>query len=297
LCTGGVLMGGEWYAVSLMTLDNEYQVAQRAAAAQMAQKLGVQVEYFDAENDAVTQTQQILSLVQRKNSRPRGVICVAVGSGMPQVALEAAKVGIDWAIINRDVDYLENLRNRHGVIAFSLRQDDVEIGRLMGRQVSALRPKGLVIHLCGPSSSDVMQQRERGFSESKPAGLSVRTLYGKWTRESGHHCIDSLLHLSTTQSLDLDMVVSQNDDMAAGARDAFSRVGERWRHVRYVGVDGLPDRGQSMVDRGHLSATVVAPTMIDRALEMMVSAEKSGRQPLLHTLVTPSSYPEISRLN
>jgi ribose transport system substrate-binding protein len=279
-----------------MTTDNGYQCAQLDAAQAAATRLGVEVEILDADNDAVTQTQQILTAVQRKNDRPEAIICIAVGSGMPQVAQAAAAAGIGWAIVNREVDYLEELRRKHGVIAFSVRSDDQAIGRIMGQQAAALLPQGgSVLYLTGPSSSDVSQLRLTGFQSTRPENIKVRTISGQWTRESGRHAITSLLQLSTSAMTNIDLVICQNDDMAEGARQAFLDAGQHWNHLRFTGVDGLPEGGQILVQQLKLSATVVVPTTADVALEAFVAAKK-GMAPPLHISVEPSSFPAVERI-
>ena len=50
--------------VSLITEDNDYQLEQAASAQATALKLGTKVEIVYAGNDAVHQTQQILSYIQ-----------------------------------------------------------------------------------------------------------------------------------------------------------------------------------------------------------------------------------------
>ena len=46
--------------VSLTTNDNDYQIEQAQSAEQMARKLGVELQIVYADNDAITQSTQIL---------------------------------------------------------------------------------------------------------------------------------------------------------------------------------------------------------------------------------------------
>ena len=68
------------FLVSLTTNDNDYQIEQAAAAEEAARRLGVDVQIIYAENDSITQSQQILNVIQsRSDSHPDGIIFEPVG--------------------------------------------------------------------------------------------------------------------------------------------------------------------------------------------------------------------------
>jgi hypothetical protein len=52
------------FIVSLITKENDYQVEQAASAQAAAQKLGVDVQILYADNDAITQSTQLLKAIQ-----------------------------------------------------------------------------------------------------------------------------------------------------------------------------------------------------------------------------------------
>jgi ABC-type sugar transport system substrate-binding protein len=54
------------FLVSLITEDNDYQQEQAASATKAAQQWGVEVGVVCAENDAITQSTQLLKAIQRK---------------------------------------------------------------------------------------------------------------------------------------------------------------------------------------------------------------------------------------
>ena len=100
------------FLVSLTTNDNDYQIEQAAAAEEAARRLGADVQIIYAENDSITQSQQILSVIQsRSDSHPDGIIFEPVGgTALPQVARAAVAAGISWVVLNRNVDYIAELR-------------------------------------------------------------------------------------------------------------------------------------------------------------------------------------------
>src|SRR6201990_2705045 len=153
--------------VSLTTNDNDYQIEQAQSAEQAANRLGVTVEIIYADNDAINQSTQILKVVQAPaESRPDAVVFEPVGgTALPQVARAAAGAGIGWAVLNRDAAYLDELRKSTSAPMFGVTSDHVEIGRLQGRQLAALLPKGgSVIYVQGPSENSAGQERSAGMA-------------------------------------------------------------------------------------------------------------------------------------
>jgi ABC-type sugar transport system substrate-binding protein len=137
--------------------------------------------------------------------------------------------------------------------------------------------------------------------ETKPAKTHVIILRGQWTEESAYKAVCSWLLLSTSQKLPIDMVVSQNDDMAVGARRAFQEwagktVKEKWLNLPFTGVDGLPRTGQEYVRRGTLAATVVVPPLTIPALETLARAFQTGSQPPEIVLAAPTCFPPLEEL-
>jgi hypothetical protein len=98
--------------VSLMTRENDYQLEQAASAQQAAAGLGCDLQVIFADNDAITQGTQLLKIIQAAPAtRPDAIICEPVGGPcLPQVARAAVQAGIPWVLLNRDADYLQEIR-------------------------------------------------------------------------------------------------------------------------------------------------------------------------------------------
>jgi ribose transport system substrate-binding protein len=211
------------FVASLTTNDNDYQMEQAAAAQEAANRLNVELEILYAENDAILQSQQLLKIIQSNGSHPDGIIFEPVGgTALPQVARAAAAAGIGWVVLNREVDYLADLRRAYKVPIFSVSSDHEEIGRLQGKQLAALLPQGgSVLLIQGPSENLAAKQRTTGMYETKPIGVQVKLMRGNWTEEGAYRAISSWLMLSTSQQTPIDVIAAQNDAMALGARKAF----------------------------------------------------------------------------
>jgi ABC-type sugar transport system substrate-binding protein len=290
--------------VSLTTNDNDYQIEQAQSAEQAAKKLDVALEIIFAGNDAITQSTQILQAVQAPaGSRPDAIVFEPVGStALPQVARAAVAAGIGWAVLNQDASYIEELRKTAHAPIFAVSSDHVEIGRIQGRQLTALLPKGgAVLYIQGPSENSAAKERTQGMLETKRANIQVTTLKAQWTEESALRAVRSWLKLTTSQKAAVDVVAAQDDSMAMGARKAFQELkneGERdrWLKLPFTGCDGLPNTGQSWVRSGLLAATVFVPPNTGQAIEMLVQAVRQGKLPAARALIAPRSIPALDAL-
>jgi ABC-type sugar transport system substrate-binding protein len=290
--------------VSLSTQDNDYQVEQAAAAEATAHRLGVDIQVLYADNDAITQSQQLLKIIQSsKELHPSAIVFEPVGgTALPHVARAAVTAGIGWVVLNREADYLTELRRTARAPIFSISSDHMEIGRIQAQQVAALLPKGgMVLYIQGPSDNSAAQQRLIGMQRGKPANVTLIMLKGRWTEDSAFKSVGSWAGLSTSQKLPIELICSQNDSMAMGTRKAFQQLANesirsKWLNLPFLGVDGLPKTGQAYVRSGLLAATVVVPPNTTRALEMVCEAIHKGLQPPAVALTVPLSHPPIEDL-
>jgi ribose transport system substrate-binding protein len=290
--------------VSLTTSDNDYQVEQAQSAEQAASKLGVSAEIIYANNDAINQSTQILRAIQASPAdRPNAIVFEPVGgTALPQVARAAAAADIGWAVLNRDANYIEDLRKTSAAAIFAISSDHAEIGRIQGRQFAALLPRGgAVLYIQGPSENSAAKERTLGVQETKPANIQIIALRGQWTEESAQRAVRSWLKLTTSQKATVDLIAAQDDSMAIGARKAFEEITneadrERWLKLPFTGCDGLPKTGQAWVRSGLLTATVFVPPNAGQAIEMFVQAIQQKKRPPERVFTVPSSIPALGAL-
>ena len=293
------------FVVSLTNDDNDYQIEQSESAQQAAAKTGVDVRIIHAQNDAINQSTQILKAVQSpKELRPDAIIFEPVGgTALPQVARAAAKEGIGWVILNRDADYLGELRRSSTAPIFAISSDHMEIGRIQGRQIAALlRGGGTALYIQGPSENLAAKERTAGTQETKPGNVQLTMLKAQWTQESAQKSVRSWLKLTTSQRAAIDLVAAQDDSMAMGAREAFKELTnederERWLRLPYLGCDGLPKTGQAWVRNGTLAATIFVPPNAGQAVEMLFDALQNRKMPAEKVLTVPVSIPALDALS
>src|SRR5213078_1054397 len=215
------------FLVSLTTNDNDYQIEQAQSAEAAARKFGVELQVIYADNDAITQSTQLLKAIQAEEShRPDAVVFEPVGgTALPQVARAAASAGIGWAVLNRDAAYIPELRKSSSAPVFGVSSNHLEIGRIQGRQFAALLPHGgSILYIQGPAENSAAKERTTGMQEMKPSNIHFTALRAQWTEESAQRAVRSWLKLMTSQRAAIDLIGAQDDSMALGARKAFEEL-------------------------------------------------------------------------
>jgi ribose transport system substrate-binding protein len=286
--------------IALTNRDNDYQAEQSASASEVAARLGVKINVIYANNNAVDQCQQLVKIIQDKEQRPDAILVEPVGTPMYQVAKAAVAAGIGWGILNREAEYIPELRRVASVPVFAVSPDQEEVGRIQGKQLAAFTTEGNILYIEGPSTSSAANLRTKGMLSTKPSKVEMKVLRGDWSERGAHQAVKSWLSLSTSSQLRIQAVVCQNDAMAMGAREAFTGLPaaarEQWLNTPFTGCDGVTKTGQEWVLSGQLQATVVIPAMAGLALEMLVKAASIGSMPAERTLCAPRSFPAISEI-
>src|ERR1700733_2147937 len=127
--------------VSLMTRENDYQLEQAASAQESAASLGIEAQIIFSDNDAITQGTQLLKIIQADPStRPDAIVCEPVGGPcLPQVARAAVQAGIPWVLLNREAEYIPEIRRSAPKLPiFTIGADQKEGGRIQGSQLAVL---------------------------------------------------------------------------------------------------------------------------------------------------------------
>jgi ABC-type sugar transport system substrate-binding protein len=281
--------------VSLPSEAQEFQLMQAEDARETGARLGLDAEVVFAESHAVVQIQQLFKAVHApEGERPAAIIVEpSVGEAFERVARNAVRTGMGWFLVNLRAAYIDELRSAHPEAAVSMvGADQVEVGRIQGRQCRALLPDGgRVLGVQGPADSSATHERAEGFAETLGEGFEVRFLHGDWTAAGGDRAVMSWLRLKTAEAFQPDIVVAQNDHMAAGARRAFTTNRPDWAEIPYLGADGLSRGGQQAVNDKAFAATVILPSSTGPALELVAAWLESGTPPERQLILKPRSYP------
>jgi ribose transport system substrate-binding protein len=282
--------------------ENNYLREQEAAARTTAQRLGLDLRIINAKSDPVTQSQQLLEIVQSTSNRPDAIVVEPVNNqGLPRVAEAAVAAGIGWVVSNALVDYLEPLRKKAKAPVFGVSQDHPEVGRMQGRQIRAILPRGgAILYLRGPATNFLAAQRSDALESELGINIQFKSLKIQWTEESAYNSVTSWLRLSTVRAGDTHLIAAQNTDFILAARRAFedNTSGDeraKWLGLPYCGV-AVPSQVKQLVDSGTLTAAIVTPVTLDKALEILVRHLETRSQPQQQTFVKASSEPSLDEL-
>lgn len=267
--------------------------AQRAAAS-----AGFDVEVSYAKNNTMVQVEQLYRLTHApQGARPVAIIIHSVdGEGLPRVARDAAKAGIGWIILNREVTYLDSLRAEYPKLPFAMVTTDQQgIGRIQGKQIKELLPSGgNILYVQGPVDTSAARQRLKGMQEAiAGTKISPQLLTGDWSEKGGEDALLWWFRFATSRDLKIDLVAAQNDAMAVGARKAISEKRPEWLKVPFTGCDGLPEGGQRLVRAKTLAATVIVRSNAGPAVEL-IAGHLRGTLPPPRVVLAPRAYPEIA---
>ena len=291
------------FLLSVTNDTNDYQIEQVSSARQAAARLGADLDIVYAKDDGIIQSQQLLKRIQSAaETRPSVIIFEPAGSTtFPHVARAAGAAGIGWVVLSRDAEYIAELRSAFRIPAFVVASDHEEIGRIQGRQLAALLPRGgIVLVIQGPAQSKAAGLRHAGLLATKPENIQLRTVKAHWTEASAQKVVGSWLALSTSRGTDIVAVCAQDDSMAIGARKAFEQssheLRQSWLQIPFLGCDGMPKTGQEWVRRGLLTATVLSPPTAPVGLDLIASFLQHGTMPPPRTVTECKSIPDIETL-
>jgi ribose transport system substrate-binding protein len=290
-----------YIVISLTTRDSDYQKAEAQAALEAARRHGFDLQIIYAEGDAITQSQQLLNVIQSPGERPDVIMLEPVGTGMVSVARAAVNTGIGWVVLNREVDYMTDLRKDARVPVYAVTTHHLETGRIQGRQINLLLPSGgTVLYLQGPAASEAARRRSEGMRNTLRPNVQIRALNGHWLEHTAFEAVSAWLKLPTSRDLKIDLVAAQNDFMAMGARKAFTESAavygkHDWVRIKYLGCDGLKEYGHKWASMGRLAATIVCPTLTHLAIEQFAKTRVTGTIPPTVTYTEPLPYPSLEQ--
>jgi ABC-type sugar transport system substrate-binding protein len=287
--------------VALMDERQEYHRMQAVAAGEAAKRAGLAVDVVFAENNAHLQIHQLFERIHAPDGeRPTAIVLQSVtGEGLERVARNAVGAGIGWILLNRRVGYLAELRQlRPDLPIAAVTPNQVEIGRIQGRQARVLAPSGgLLLYVQGPPDVSSAHDRLQGAQEVLADDtFRWKVINGNWTEPSAAAAVGGWLRLKTSAAQKPALLVAQNDEMAVGARRAILAHEAAWRDVPVIGCDGLPESGQRLVGSGELAATVVMPATAGDAIDLVAQWLRNGTVPPAEVVLPPRSFPAEERL-
>jgi ABC-type sugar transport system substrate-binding protein len=289
----------------LVDENNSFQQLLRRDAEAAARRAGLRLDTVFSGDSFTDQTAALRRLVTGTDARPGALLVMAVRDhGLSRVVGEAAAAGIHFVFLNATEDDLEAVRRDAGQsVVTVVCPDEVETGRVQGRQMRALVPAGRrVLYVQGNPRSLAARQRTEGMQEATAgSGLDIALAVGDWNRAQAARTVREWVRFAVGGRRPFDLVACQNDDMAGGVLEALeaaateSKVADLAR-VPVTGCDGAPEVGQRLVREGRLAATVVLPRVAGPAVEVVARLLLSGERPDPQIFHNATSCPSLESL-
>jgi len=290
-------------ALFLRSSDNDYQQRLKELGQREAKRQGFEIVIESAMNDPTRQVEQIRAAI--KNAASTKLVGILVSTvrdqGLPEALTEAAAAGIDCALLNEGT-FIDEIHAKFPSRAiFAVTSDQMEIGRIHGRQVRTLvGDKGRVLTVTGPMSTVMAQQRLAGLREILGDDFGLIELNGDWTSERARMAVERWSEELAPGAELPDMFVGQNDETGLGIRqalrDAASKKDLPFATTNITGCDGSQTFGQRLVKEGRLKATVIMPPSSGAAIEWIARARLRGELPPVRVGQPVTSFPALTSL-
>jgi ABC-type sugar transport system substrate-binding protein len=292
-------------ALALVDPSNQFQQLLQQDAEAAARKAGLEIETIYTGESLAEHLGALRRLIVAPERRPAALVVMAVRDhGLDRVVREAAGAGIHFVCLNAIEDDLDAIRREHpAVCVATICPDEVETGRVQGRQMRALVPAGRrVLYIQGSPRSLASRERTAGVQEATAgAPFEVVLAGGDWSPAFAGRTVREWLRLAAGGRRPFDLVACQNDHMAGGALEALAEAASETgqgdlARIPVAGCDGAPDVGQKMVREGRLVATVVLPRVAGPAVDEVAALLRRGVRPAPVITHAATSFPPLGAL-
>ncbi|MCP1103013.1 inositol transport system substrate-binding protein [Aequitasia blattaphilus] len=248
-------------------LSNELQVALTDELTKELDALGAKLMTSDPQGDAVTQVEQVENYISRGVDMILMSPCDAAACGV--VVDEAKEAGIPMIIVNCKMDNMDNALCYVGC-------DDTSAGEmLMEYAAEKIGEKGSIAILRGPDGLDAQIKRTAGIDNVLKDKKDIKvesTLAADWKTDKAMTTVENWL-----QTMNLNAVICENDEMAIGAVEAIKGQGLSCEEVKVFGIDGI-DSAYESISKNEMTATLLqdAKAIANRTVEVVQIYEETG---------------------
>jgi ribose transport system substrate-binding protein/inositol transport system substrate-binding protein len=291
--------------LALVDETNHFQQLLKGDAEAAARKAGLELETLFTGESLAEHISALRRLIVAPDRLPAALVVMAVRDhGLDRVVREAAAAGVHFVFLNAVEDDLDAIRREFPAVSvFTVCPDELETGRVQGRQLRALMPAGRrVLYIQGSPRSLASRQRTAGMQEATAAApFEVVLAGGDWSPAFAGRTAREWLRFAVGGRRPFDLVCCQNDHMAGGVLEALAAAAAESHtpelaRIPVSGCDGAPEIGQKMVREGRLVATVVLPRVAAPAVEEVAALLAHGRKPAPVVTLAATSFPPIGEL-
>ncbi len=186
----------------------------------------------------------------------------------------------------------------NGLPAGTITQPQAEVGRIQGRQLSAVVPdRANVLVVTGPPRSSAARDRLEGLRSTIRPDVTLHTTEAnQWSETDGILAFNSWYGVFKSRRDEIHAIAGQSDDLAVGASKAGAAVANAdharmFDKARLFGVGGVPGYGKEMVDDGRLVASVTIRPNAGLAVSMLRRFWTDGKALPLQSTSEATPYP------
>lgn len=292
-------------ALVLVDAANDFQQRLRGEAEAAAASAGLSLALRWSGADLTAQMDAIQEFLDApEEERPAAVLVMAVrDQGLPRASQRAVEAGVGFVYLNRTRDDLAPLRIKAPKLPLgTVCIDELETGRIQGRQFRRLLPTGgRVVYAQGSRRSLAATDRTAGMEEAvRDSGLEVIPVEAGWSQDEAREALTGYLSIALRTRRHIDLVGCQNDLIAAGALQALEHTATLGTGlssaIAVTGCDGTPELGQKLLAAGRIVATIELPSMTGLAVSSVGRCLSRGGQFPEMSTVTGRSIPDEARL-
>lgn len=267
--------------------ESQWRLANTRSIQEAALEFNVKLLFEDANQSQERQIAAIRRFIEEEVDVI--VVSPVVETGWEDVLGEAKKAGIPVVMSDRKIE-----TEQEELTTTYIGADFLEEGRRAMRWVrDNVKPDNgrvNILELKGNKGASPTEERGMGFEEimkDYPEYQIVYSEYGDYTYEGGKEIIEKYLE---TEQWDVDVIYSQNDDMALGAIQALENHGiSPGVDVKIVSVDGTREAFQAMVD-GKLNCAVECNPLLGAPLMKAIRDMVAGKEMPLRIITEEKIY-------
>jgi ribose transport system substrate-binding protein len=231
---------------TIPTFNHPFFVAMKEGLEQEAKAAGSTINVVDGNNDAQRQLSAIDDFIVQKVDAI--ILCPTETETLGPGVKKANQAGIPVITVNRTV--------AEGDVVTYVGADDTEGGRLQGKALMELLPKGAnIVLLQGVLGSSPQRNREAGLEEALKGHPTYRIIDKqpyKFERSTGVTVMETVLIKYPKGKI--DAVVAQSDDGALAAADVCAQKGRT--ELKLIGFNGESD-AFDLIREGKIHATIL----------------------------------------
>jgi len=207
-----------------------------------------------------------------------------VATGWDAIFTEAKDAGIPIVIINRAARMISG--NVEDYTVCLVAPDNVYAGELLAKTFADAfeNEQGpiYVVEMTGTVGASSAIDRGKGIHNILNNHDRIVIRYSQtsdYVRSIAKQVMESIIKTSQAEGIQLRGIISHNDDMALGASLAIEEAGMNLNDFKIVGIDGIRDAFQAIVD-GRYTATIENPVGYgDKTIEILIDLLDNGKKP------------------